>query len=982
MGMNNRCRHWQAQRSTRVNVEAGESLPGNMVRRESSVPQDQLVFHEEKCSPVVSEIAQEECYARREAAACFSGLSGSRAVPGSRSDNPADFVPLWWQQLKTLKLSQPEGREDRSQILLVPDQTMFPKIHEKKDTASGMTSGHNDKRFCCSPCIELKAKVLEAKHQEEMLRMQQKHDAEIQKILDRKNGEIDELKSMYGGKQKEVEETVRRLENRVQSLLRESQVIRQTKEKQISELKKMSDQSAESQKNEWEKKLHVAVAEMEQEKFELQKKHTENIQELLEDTNQRLAKMEEDYIAQTHATEKMLKELEARVKRLSVEVENGNLLRQKVTLDKAELEVHIASISAELQEANHRNVSLQREIEQMIEQHEDTLQKLQEKHTADMSHFQQEHAKSVTKASEVIEDMEQTVFFLKQQIQDSEKKRQRQLREQETKMRQEMTDLQHSTDKKLKILQAELVKEQTDGRKRINTMEETLSFDVLLDVLSFRHDELMEWIAFAFTLVRRGVIHLESIRAYVDKEEQLVRLQESQRQQAQQAESALENFKKQVELSAQKTYADMKQQMERVEADLIRSKSLREKQSREFSYQLEELQQRYEQQIVELKLQHEQERTHLLQTHNAEKDSLVQDHQREIGSLEKQTRAAMVQQQTQTQELRKRDAQTVSDLESQVHSLRKELLAAHSQRKQQLIELGLLREEERQRSAHDQQMTLERLRSEMDQMRQDLKKTHEAERELTQEKNNSRMKHLEKEYSQRLAKSAQLIAERQTSLSTVKEESRKVQQNLERRLAEAQSQWDEERRQLNRDADQTSKVFQERVETLQKQLHTAEKKLMSRELENQEQITHVRQECELKIKGLMPAELRQELEDTITSLKSQVNFLQKRAAVLQEELSAVGIRLRWPRSWDYLGALHALCLWQRSHQSLFLQWSQRTCLCSLPCLLRPGSRLRPGFLLCLLRPDAMLLCPGALLLHPGALLLCPGALHRHECAQS
>lgn len=46
-----------------------------------------------------------------------------------------------------------------------------------------------------------------------------------------------------------------------------------------------------------------------------------------------------------------------------------------------------------------------------------------------------------------------------------------------------------------------------------------------------------------------------------DREEQLVRLRESQRQQAQQADSALENFKKQVELSAQKTYAEMKQQV-------------------------------------------------------------------------------------------------------------------------------------------------------------------------------------------------------------------------------------------------------------------------------------------------------------------------------------------------------------------------------------------------------------------------------------
>lgn len=41
----------------------------------------------------------------------------------------------------------------------------------------------------------------------------------------------------------------------VQSALRESQVICESKEKQIAELKKMSDQSTDSMKNEWEKKV-------------------------------------------------------------------------------------------------------------------------------------------------------------------------------------------------------------------------------------------------------------------------------------------------------------------------------------------------------------------------------------------------------------------------------------------------------------------------------------------------------------------------------------------------------------------------------------------------------------------------------------------------------------------------------------------------------------------------------------------------------
>ena len=41
---------------------------------------------------------------------------------------------------------------------------------------------------------------------------------------------------------------------------------------------------------------------MEQEKFVLQKKHTQSIQELLDDTNQRLAKMEAQYRAQAQST--------------------------------------------------------------------------------------------------------------------------------------------------------------------------------------------------------------------------------------------------------------------------------------------------------------------------------------------------------------------------------------------------------------------------------------------------------------------------------------------------------------------------------------------------------------------------------------------------------------------------------------------------------------------------------------------------------
>ncbi|XP_031168752.1 centrosomal protein of 112 kDa isoform X2 [Sander lucioperca] len=693
---------------------------------------------------------------------------------------------------------------------------------------------------------DMKIKVLESKHQEEKLKMQQRHDADVEKILDRKNGEIEEMKSIYRAKQKESEEMTRKLERKVQSVLRESQVICESKEKQIAELKKMSDQSTDSLKNEWEKKLHAAVTEMEQEKFELQKKHTENIQELLEDTNQRLAKMEAEYNARSQATEETVRELELRVKRQSLEVEKGNALRQKVTQEKAQLEIHIASIGAELQEANRRNMILQKEKEQQKEQHEQTVQRLQAKHETDMSHLHQEHALSAAKSSEVMEDLEKTVALLKQQLLDSEHRRHQQVRDQEMKFHQEKDEVQINCEKKVLAIQSEAEKDRTEAKRKIAKLEDALR----------------------------------------EMESQLDRARESQRQQIQQADMALEQFKKQVELSSEKTYAEMKIQMQKVDEDLIRSKSLRENQAKEFSQQLDALRQKYEQQMAEQRMQYEQERTRQQQQHSAEKDSLVQERQWEVSSLERQARATLQQHQQHTQEWRKRDAQTISDLEAQLSSLREEIQGAHAQHKQQLAEMALLREEEAQRAFLDKEASLERLRSDMERIRGDLEGSHQREKDAAQEKTNSRLKQIEKEYSQKLAKSAQLIAELQTSVCDSKEEAVRLQQAMVKQLEESNIRWDEERRTITHHADRANKALQEKVESLQRQLHCSEKKLLSKELETEEKVTVVRQEYEEKIKGLMPAELRQELEDTITSLKAQVNFLQKRASLLQEDLDA------------------------------------------------------------------------------------------------
>lgn len=58
-----------------------------------------------------------------------------------------------------------------------------------------------------------------------------------------------------------------------------------------------------------------------------------------------------------------------------------------------------------------------------------------------------------------------------------------------------------------------------------------------------------------------------------EKEEQLTRVTEVQRLQAQQADAALEEFKRQVELNSEKVYAEMKEQVRRP-LDHLLAKSL------------------------------------------------------------------------------------------------------------------------------------------------------------------------------------------------------------------------------------------------------------------------------------------------------------------------------------------------------------------------------------------------------------------------
>ncbi|XP_068066128.1 centrosomal protein of 112 kDa [Anomalospiza imberbis] len=721
----------------------------------------------------------------------------------------------------------------------VPMTVMTPKI----DLEQSSPSRHHQALLRTQEKeLEMKMKIAEGKFHEEKLKLQQKHDADVQKILDRKNDEIDVLKSTYLKKQKESEDMIRKLEKKVQTLVRESQVVREAKERQIVELKKMCEQSNDCLNNEWEKRLHDAVAEMEKEKFNIQKKHTEDMQQLVEETNARLAKMEEEYLQQTQSTNETVQKLGARVQQLTVEAENSNLHRQKLSQEKTEVEQRYQEVCSQLEELKERYKLLQKDKNQIMQKYKENLQQLQSKFDVDRDFLKQEQAQQTC---DVIAELRRGMAVLKQQLQDSEVKyTSLPLQDQEYKFQQDKLHMQRVYEKQINDIRNDLDKERADAQKKIHHLEQALK----------------------------------------EKEEQLRRVTEVQRLQAQQAGAALEEFKRQVELNSEKDSAEMKQRMAEVEADLSRSKLLREKQAKEFSWQLDEIKKRYEQQIVELKLEHEQEKTHLFQQHNTAQDCLVRDHQREMEKLEKQLRAAMAEHESQTQDSRKRDGQVISGLENQILKLREELIQANALRNRQLLDLSLQRDEEKLKASRDKEAALNSLKMEMEKVISDLKKRHTADTEAALKKANRRLKQTEEGFSQKLAKATQEIAELKTTISFLTEENSQQRLVAEQRLQEVAQKLEEEKQQLMTNNDRAIKALQDEVENYRGQVYDAQRRLQRNELKAQEQLITLREEYQKMLKGLMPASTRKEFEDTISSLRSQVSFLQKR--VLQEDLNA------------------------------------------------------------------------------------------------
>lgn len=121
-------------------------------------------------------------------------------------------------------------------------------------------------------------------------------------------------------------------------------------------------------------------------------------------------------------------------------------------------------------------------------------------------------------------------------------------------------------------------------------------------------------------------------------------------------------------------------------------------------------------------------------------------------------------------------------------------------------------------------------------------------------------------------------------MTDLEDKAQSTKENMELQLTETVSQLEMEKNALRRKQAEYCKTLQQEANQLKEQCQKLEARLRNQELDHQEKLTQVKMEYEDKMRGMLPMSVRKQLEDTISSLKSQVNSLQQRALLLQEEI--------------------------------------------------------------------------------------------------
>lgn len=731
-------------------------------------------------------------------------------------------------------LDQNFHSEYRADINKEIDRSFSPDVISFRDEEH--LSKMQEKEF------KVKTKLSEAKFHEEKLQMQQQHDSDVQKILERKNDEINDLKRDWKKKELALEESKRKLEKRVQSYSKEIQSIRDTKARRVGELQSQLEETKANLRAEYESKIDQMTTENEKEKYELQKIHTKHIQELLDETNQRLANMEKDYTSQSQTTKVIISDLEDRVLQLKTESESMLITKQELIATNQRLENDLEISHSNLETAITKHERLDKEFRDVRKDHEDLVQSLISKHASDVEFMKEEYQIMSSEHQKCLHELEDQVQASKHALQDSEQRRISEVRECKSVYQEKEMEAKREHEKQIHDIRAAFEIEKSQNIKRISSLEELLK----------------------------------------EREKQVTDLGDSQAQAFNKAQDAIESFKKQASEAQERAYGEMKVKMEDLKMKLEKSEDECERLTFKHQNYIQELLNRHRDEKNALKEKLDREKDQIIQAASNDLDTVRKEHEKQIKSAELRFRQSFQEQERVIDERQKQQQAATQRFEDQIKELRKDIVSANNLRRQQLVELGLLREEERQKMQRESDLAISQLEKEMNRQREEQLEKHSI--ELEKQSNQMKMKvdQLEMEYKSQLERAHERLNEAQKKEKQLGDEFVNECRQIEKKSSLYVCNLEKDYKRQQMENEEFIQQLKENIEDEKQKVSQMKRQLQMAEFDAKDKLTLVKLEYEERIKDLMPKSVKLDYEEIVKSLKCQVQTLQKKVNLLED----------------------------------------------------------------------------------------------------
>ncbi|CAF0859336.1 unnamed protein product [Rotaria sordida] len=307
--------------------------------------------------------------------------------------------------------------------------------------------------------IDTFVRQFEIRLREHRLIWQKEYDATVQRLNETKNNEFEALKNRYETKLHTLEDGNKQLEIILEKLNEENQRLKfeiehqkqQTKTEQVT----IQEHLKEIQ-NEMERKVQEIKNFYENEKQDIKRQHSRTYQDLLDETNQRLKKMENDYKSQQSTHDSTINEMERRMVDLRSNLDRLQQMKLKLDEDKISLVKNNEQLQLQIQELTNKLRHADRDHADQIQRYENELKSLRLRNESGVDLLRKENDLTKNKATKTIDELEKQLSTITEKFYDMQKLFEQKLNEQQTSYQNNIHQCENDYEKKIQLLKQEM----------------------------------------------------------------------------------------------------------------------------------------------------------------------------------------------------------------------------------------------------------------------------------------------------------------------------------------------------------------------------------------------------------------------------------------------------------------------------------------------------------------------------------------------